>query len=530
MNEWRIFGPPGTGKTTYIARQYDLALRKYEKSEIFACSFTKAAAQELSSRGSDSYNPNVGTIHALCMRFMGEDKIQVIESEKELMDEWVRKYPQWPIDPTDDRSRELMRDMDQDMTMLAHYNLARARMEPVPDFVAPFVEAWEDFKDDTQSWDYSDMLDAAPDRLPGCKVLFVDEAQDLTPKQWQIVRQWGSHADQFIVAGDDDQMLYSFTGADVDQFLTPIPESSVKILDRSYRLKSKIHEYSVNWIKRLGDRRQPKDFAPHEDGGKISMLPYTYKDAEQILASMKPALTEGKSIMLLGSCGYMLEPVIRAMRDMGISYHNPYRPDFGPWNPLGSAKMPGRMLKILEFKRKFEEGKFEQLTDKEFWRDIIDPLNARGNAIQRHGKKALSEMGEHVHPFHDIAGNVLTDEAMMAIRNADFDWYTANLTKAFQKTARYPMKIWQRNGEDGLKSPPQIIVSSIHSVKGGQADVVFLMPDLSYRQWGEFEEFGGDNFTRMFYVGMTRAKDELVLLEPAEKQWVDWRTGSIFGS
>ncbi|HUX78338.1 MAG TPA: ATP-binding domain-containing protein, partial [Alphaproteobacteria bacterium] len=70
--------------------------------------------------------------------------------------------------------------------------------------------------------------------------------------------------------------------------------------------------------------------------------------------------------------------------------------------------------------------------------------------------------------------------------------------------------------------PPPITIGTIHSVKGGEADVVYLYPDISVaaateRMIGAGQE-SEDSLLRLFYVGMTRAYEELVLMSPVLKR------------
>ena len=91
--------------------------------------------------------------------------------------------------------------------------------------------------------------------------------------------------------------------------------------------------------------------------------------------------------------------------------------------------------------------------------------------------------------------------------------------------ARYPRKVLNKHGESGLVDDPKFLVGTIHSVKGGEADVVILMPDLSSAGWQEYQEYGPkrDSIIRLFYVGMTRAKETLIIMDqPPFKKAVDF--------
>ena len=60
-----------------------------------------------------------------------------------------------------------------------------------------------------------------------------------------------------------------------------------------------------------------------------------------------------------------------------------------------------------------------------------------------------------------------------------------------------------------------MIVGTIHSVKGGEADVVYLFPDLSQAGAAQYERSGAphDSVIRLFYVGATRARETLYICQ-----------------
>ena len=91
-------------------------------------------------------------------------------------------------------------------------------------------------------------------------------------------------------------------------------------------------------------------------------------------------------------------------------------------------------------------------------------------------------------------------------------WIEDRLLPSKRKLMEYPLTLCKRRSRTVLKEEPMITVGTIHSVKGGQADVVFCLPDLSpsgMREWTRPGE-GRDGIIRTFYVAMTRARERLV--------------------
>jgi len=82
----------------------------------------------------------------------------------------------------------------------------------------------------------------------------------------------------------------------------------------------------------------------------------------------------------------------------------------------------------------------------------------------------------------------------------------------------YAIRIFEKKPE-ALVEPPRLIVGTIHSVKGGEADDVWMFPDLSsagMQEWlGNDEQ--RDSVIRQFYVGMTRARENLTICAPASR-------------
>jgi hypothetical protein len=91
-----------------------------------------------------------------------------------------------------------------------------------------------------------------------------------------------------------------------------------------------------------------------------------------------------------------------------------------------------------------------------------------------------------------------------------------------KKIAQYPVRVIERGGINAVRDTPKIIIGTGHSVKGGEADVVYILPDLSpsgTRSW-EGKRADRDSVVRLGYVMMTRAKESLVICEPAGAEFM----------
>ena len=77
------------------------------------------------------------------------------------------------------------------------------------------------FKKSKNLLDFTDMLDIfiKEETIPQLDIIFVDEAQDLTTKQWKVIERINEYCKFRYIAGDDDQAIYRWAGADVKRFL-----------------------------------------------------------------------------------------------------------------------------------------------------------------------------------------------------------------------------------------------------------------------------------------------------------------------
>lgn len=540
--EYRGFGPPGTGKTTWLSRQIENAVHKHGSENILVASFTKAAAAELTGRNLPIDEEQIGTLHAHCYRMMNYPRIA-----ETYINHWNEYAPQYQMSiekskaEIDDPSEMEATSTDADELYLKYQTL-RAKMidrKLWPTSVLLFAKKWEYWKKyEMEVVDFTDMIEYGlnheiPPRF--ATIGFFDEVQDFTPLELALVRKWAESLEWIIMMGDDDQCLYNFKGATPEAFLNPpLPDDQIKILDQSYRVPREVQKLAQKWIKQVSVR-QPKEYKPRDEDGEVRYLKGgTWKTPEFLMTDAENYLNKGKTVMFLAACGYMLEPLKKCLRQNGYPFHNPYRRTRGDWNPLSGGRGTSSSERLLAYLRPDNEtwGEYARMWTPEDLHSWVSVITAKG--ILQNGSKKLIEkmvqdedfMGMKLRTSEMSIDDLLelfTEEGLMEAMKCHIDWFLDNLLSSKQKTMQFPVRIAKKYGAKKLMEDPQIIIGTIHSVKGGEADVVYLFPDISFSGMREWITTGErkDAIIRQFYVGMTRARESLIICSPATNYAVE---------
>ena len=309
--EYRIFGPPGTGKTTNLSGQIHRAVRRFGPDSVLVTSFSRAAAKELAGRDLPIDDSRIGTLHSHCWRALGRPSIAEVNAA-----DWNKTYPRYAITHLD-RTRKLEGEQAEEDAadsekrgdvLLSALNCARGTLQPQTEWgteLRDFANRWKEYKRSNVLLDFCDLIHyAASDvAVPPFKpaVLFVDEATvTLNRLQMNVVRQWGNKIEYFIIAADDDQTIYSWCGASPDVILEPeIPPEHKDLLEEKRRVPRLIHARAMALARQLS-RRQSKEYDPRDEDGAVRLVNAHYKSPENsLLAALMRHLEKGQSVMVL---------------------------------------------------------------------------------------------------------------------------------------------------------------------------------------------------------------------------------------
>ena len=534
-SEYRIFGPPGTGKTTNLSRQIRHAVDRYGPGSVLVTSFSRTAAAELTGRDLPINPDRIGTLHSHCYHALGAPVLA-----ESCVEEWNRENPRLALTPAKkvgkldgedagaEDGTELAKDGDEILQQLSRFRGLMIPQKGWPLTLRQFEEKWTRYKQNLGLLDFTDLIEhclhdvAIAPKAPA--VIFADEAQDLNRMQLTLIRKWGERANYFILGGDDDQTIFSFTGASPDAILDPdIPDDHKIILKQSFRVPRAVHGVADKLIRQVTRRQEKIYLARPEEGAVHRLSTGTYKSPEYfILKSAEEHLRQGKSVMFLAACSYMLQPVVAALRKRGIPFHNPYRKTNGFWNPLRIGKKgssASRILALLVGHPDFGEGHRPWTHgDIALWADC---LAAKG--ILKHGmKKKLQQHDPAQTATMERLDEIFETGALTSLMDAwdgDYrallDWWCRLVTADIRGRVQFPADVAAAHGPHALADPPQVVVGTIHSVKGGQADVVYLFPDLSQAGDAQYNRGGAarDSVIRVFYVGLTRARETLYICQ-----------------
>lgn len=542
-----VIAGPGTGKTGTLTARIKCLIekRRVKPSEITAVTFTNQAAGELrerlkrelaNKRGQSLIQ--TGTFHSICLKMLeaaGEKADLADPLELSALAEEILEEESKPLRPT-----EFLRRVSRKKTELA---LAQEMSEKTGEKEEnSFQKAFDRYRTamEAQGWlDFDDLLirtvsllrENCPAIRRFCshfRYLLVDEFQDISPLQYALIWEWNKEGRELFVIGDPDQAIYGFRGSDAECFkrlLQDIPETKVIALQENYRSTEPIVKAACSVIShnpggertlaakagsgdpvrvvKAGGRRSEGIFTAREINrmiGGIDML-----DAQERGAVLEKGPRSFSDIAVLCRTNRQAEEMEECLRTEGIPYIVTGRGTFLEADTVREAE--GFFALLTEAGEGMEETAFKR---------TVQFLN------RRIGGEKLLQLLEKYRP---MAGKKPADllKAWMGDRDLKEDEPLARLASMamFHKTMKDFLftLFWGREGDlkrCGKKryAADAVSLMTLHASKGLEFPAV-IIPGMRKGSL-PLETEQAEEERRLFYVGMTRAREELILVTSGE--------------
>ncbi len=323
-----VFAGAGSGKTRVLTYKvwYLIKNKIHLPNEILALTFTNKAASEMKERINESVSCDgvtVGTFHSVGAR--------ILRKHIQHLDE--RYSNSFTIyDESDQKSilKEIIEELDLSDYKEFHPNILKSRIDnfknssmSVKDVqsqtngfenekIAEIYDLYLEKLTNNNAVDFNDLI-----LLPIVlfkknkkilssyqnlwKYILVDEFQDTNSSQFEFISFLGSGHKNITVVGDDDQSIYGWRGANIDNILTNFkkvfPKATEIKLEKNYRSTQRILDAAWSVVSNNTNRAEKKLFATKGKGDKISLIS-TSNDEQESLAiadSIKKDIKVNKS-------------------------------------------------------------------------------------------------------------------------------------------------------------------------------------------------------------------------------------------
>ena len=568
----QVLAGPGSGKTLTIVNRIRYLIEEcgVRPEEILVVTFTRYAAAEMKTRLRtlmDRRNIPVtaGTFHGIYYGILKwaykigsqnilseEEKYQILRSvisgqELEIFDE-----------------EDFLRDIAEEIGKIKNNRLSPDEFVSAKvnaDAFREIYRAYEEKRKSLRKIDFDDMLvvcyelfASRPDILAlwqkKFKFILVDEFQDINRVQYDVIRMLALPENNLYVVGDDDQAIYGFRGADSEimfQFREDYPDAAQIVLGTNYRSTGNIVKNSLKVISH-NKRRFQKDLNAVKDSGKclhVQELKDPVEEAGYVADAIEKQMESGA-----------------AAEDMAVLFriHTDARPLV---EELIERHIPFQMKEHLpniynHFAAKDILAYFRLALGKRERRDFLQVMNRPKRYIGRDSLAGAEVSFEEIRKFY-------CDKDWMLDRIDQFEWdvkmlakmapyagiqyirkrigyddfikdyaYTHNMERQdlneilaeLEESARPYTTIeeWFRHIEEYTetlrikerqKSMEQegVRLMTLHAAKGLEFDTVWLIEvnegQIPYKKAKTDQQTEEER--RLFYVGMTRAREQLTV-------------------
>lgn len=562
-----VVAAPGSGKTTVIINRVNELIqnRKVKIGNIIVITFTRAAAENMKNRYKITFNKDIapffGTFHGLFYKILLRENYKIKILPRGVAYKIIKSVLSKHFDEvSDDKIKEIENDISKLKTSMKNFDDFSSESDK--DIFRECLKEYEKYKEKENLWDFDDLsvevmklFEENNGMLKRYRDIFryvlVDEFQDCDELQIKFLKYINQGNTSLFAVGDEDQCIYSFRGSKPEYMVTfnkDFEQGEKVYLKTNYRSKKNIVEASKKVIC-FNKNRNNKEIVPFrdDDGTILFSKPHNEniqgEEIAKLIQISGDKFTENAVLYRTNiECQSIIDVFTRKkipfiLLDKGynffdhfickdiISYLKLSIDDNDKWSFINIINKPFRYISkasIDELKRNREnKSPFDIMIDRKDTppfqaknlydlRKDINYLNkiSLGSAIQF----IISNLGyidylrEYGKRYHQSIEEL--EEIVEALKTAASGFKT--ILEFLQHVNNVAEQI-----EEGKQEKSGVILSTIHGVKGMEFKNVFLINCVE--EIIPHKSSIDDNIEeerRLFYVGITRAIDNLYIFSP----------------
>ena len=321
---YKYYGPPGTGKTHRLisrAKAYVRVGTPLHKIGYFA--FTRKAAKEARERMpiDDKKLEHFQTLHSFAYNTLGLQEENIMQpfhyedlgKQLGIRVKYSDKYNEEEshfLTCNDPYFQLIGRAINRDVNIREEFDRNEHDRKQIKWSTLKHIhDNLMEYKKQAKLQDFNDIINNVLEKVPQFDVIFIDEAQDLSPLQWKLYDKLKENSKDVYLAGDDDQAIFAWAGADVERFIKePAKE---KVLNKSKRISRSVQEESNKPVERISGIRKQKEYLPRDYEGECKYI----SNLGQV------DLTKGKWLILTRTKNQLLE-LMKELRKKNLYYQS----------------------------------------------------------------------------------------------------------------------------------------------------------------------------------------------------------------
>ncbi|MCL2280925.1 UvrD-helicase domain-containing protein [Candidatus Saccharibacteria bacterium] len=437
---------------------------------------------------------------------------------------------------------------------------------PIQQIVADVYPRYEQLRRDAKALDFDDLLletvklltkvKTVRDELRGkLKHILIDEYQDTNRAQYQIVKLLLGQEQNICAVGDDWQSIYSWRGADFTNILNFERDfSGTKIvkLEQNYRNTKAILDAAHGVIIKNSQRTNKKLWTTKKGGSPVQIVPSSSEFheveiiAEKIAVETQLVARQYDDFAIL----YRTNAQSRVIEEVFLKYNLPYK-IVGGTRFYDRAEIKDLLAYLRLIYQPFDRASFERIVNVPrrglgetsvgrflVWQQerkisIIDALMNVENCdkLLSRAKKSFATLGNDLYELSKLSETVSPDELLeKIICTFDYRAYLdcgapssesrlenvaelIGMSKAFTDLPEFLEEVALVSSADQT-ADKAVTLMTLHAAKGLEFPVVFMVgmeEGIFPGQRAEYEPAAMEEERRLCYVGMTRAREELIL-------------------